>query len=96
MVNRIHLSLLNKTIWIYSGYTFDYIMGGIGNDKNGAFFFLDNDKKRYEIISKCDVMVDGKYIEAQKDISLHWKGSANQRVIDIKKSLEKGEIVLWE
>ena len=96
LVNRIHLSLLNKTIWIYSGYTFDYIMGGIGNDKNGAFFFLDNDKKRYEIISKCDVMVDGKYIEAQKDISLHWKGSANQRVIDIKKSLEKGEIVLWE
>ena len=92
--DKIRLSLPNKSIWIYSGYTFDYIMEGIGYDENGAFFFLDNDKKRYEIISKCDVLVDGKYIDSQRNPSKKWAGSDNQRVIDIWKSLEQNKIVL--
>ena len=92
--NEIRLSFPNKSIWLYSGYTFDYIMEGIGYDENGAFFFLDNDKKRYEIISKCDVLVDGRYIDSQRNPSKKWAGSDNQRVIDIWKSLEQNKIVL--
>ena len=42
----------------------------------------------------ADVLVDGRFVEELKDVTLHWKGSANQRVIDIQKTLESGEIVL--
>ena len=92
--DEIRLSLPNKSIWLYSGYTFDYIMEGIGYDENGAFFFLDNDKKRYEIISKCDVLVDGRYIDSQRNPSKKFAGSDNQRIIEIRKSLEQNKIVL--
>lgn len=47
-----------------------------------------------EVISYTDVLVDGEFIEELKDNNLHWKGSANQRVIDVKKTLETGEVVL--
>ena len=52
--------------------------------------------KRQQIIKQCTVMVDGKYIDSLRDISLKWRGSSNQHVIDVKKSLQKGEIVLWK
>ena len=93
--DEIRLSLPNKSIWLYSGYTFDYIMEGIGYDENGAFFFLDNDKKRYEIISKCDVLVDGRYIDSQRNPSKKWAGSDNQRVIIVQESLKQGKVVLY-
>ena len=48
-----------------------------------------------EIVSQCDVVVDGEYIDELRDITLKWRGSSNQRVIDVKKSIEKGEVVLW-
>lgn len=51
--------------------------------------------KRAKIITECDVLIDGKYIDSERDISLSYRGSANQRLIDIKQSL-KGEIVLWQ
>ena len=94
--DKIRLSLPNKSIWLYSGYTFDYIMEGIGYDENGAFFFLDNDKKRYEIISKCDVLVDGKYIDSQRNPSKKWAGSDNQRIISISESLKQGKVITLE
>ena len=43
-----------------------------------------------------DVLVDGRFVEKQKDIRLAFRGSSNQRVIDVKKSLESGEVILWE
>ena len=43
-----------------------------------------------------DVLVDGPFVEAEKDVTLHWKGSANQRVIDVKKTLDQGNIVIYE
>ena len=52
-------------------------------------------QKRQQIISKCDVMIDGRYIDSQRDTSLRWRGSKNQDVINIQQSLQKGEIVLW-
>lgn len=50
---------------------------------------------RKEIVSQCDVVVDGEYIDELRDITLKWRGSSNQRVIDVKKSIEKGEVILW-
>lgn len=53
------------------------------------------DALRQIIVSQCDVLVDGKYIDSQRDITLKWRGSKNQRVIDIKKSLQQNKIVLY-
>lgn len=59
-------------------------------------FFIKQDRKRIEIIKNIDVLIDGEYKEQQHDITLPWKGSSNQKVINVKKSLQKGEIVLWQ
>lgn len=85
----------SKKIWLYSRYVFEYLMEGVGFDKYGPFFFLGVDKERYEILQLCDVLVDGPYVDAQKDFNLKWRGSSNQRVIDLKKTFEKGEVVLY-
>lgn len=79
----------NKTIWLYSGYTWDYIFDCV----NTVDVF--GNQKRQEIISLCDVFVDGKFIEELADVKYPWAGSTNQRVIDIKKSLEQNKVVLW-
>lgn len=50
---------------------------------------------REEILKQCNIVVDGKYIDSQRDITFKWRGSSNQRVIDIKKSLEQNEIILY-
>ena len=87
LVNEIHLSFPNKNICLYSGYTWESIFGDYGLD-------ISNNSKRREIIRKCNIMVDGKYIDSKRDVSLKWRGSSNQRVIDIQKTLQRGEIVL--
>lgn len=75
-----------KTIWTYSGYLFDEHM-------------LKQSKIRTEytdeILSLIDVLVDGRFVEELHDITLKFRGSSNQRVIDVKKSLESGKIVLF-
>ena len=77
----------NKDIWAYSGYLFDKQI-------------LDDMCKKYdetkEMISYIDVLVDGKFEMDKKDPRLLFRGSSNQRVIDVKKSLAKNEIVLHE
>lgn len=70
----------NKSIWIYSGYTYEEII---------------TDENKLEVIKLCDVLVDGKYEETLKNLRLKFIGSSNQRVIDIKKSLEKNKIELY-
>lgn len=55
----------------------------------------EEDKKRSEIISLCDVVVDGEYIDEQRDIALKWRGSSNQQVIDVRQSLAQGRVVLY-
>jgi len=101
LVNRIRLSFGDtKTIWLYTGYQW----GDLWCSEAGlqADYGLDycgqisiNHKKRQEIIRKCNVLVDGRYIDSQRDITLKWCGSSNQKVIDIKQSLQKGEVILW-
>lgn len=69
-----------KDIWCYSGFTFEELIGGKAGDP----------KKVKEILSKTDILVDGKFIEELKDLSLMFRGSSNQTVVDVKKSLLKG------
>jgi anaerobic ribonucleoside-triphosphate reductase activating protein len=80
LINKIRLSLPEKTIWLYTGYTWEQ---------------CKKDPLRHKIVSKCDIMVDGKYIDSQRDVTLKWRGSSNQRVIDVKSSLQSGEVVLY-
>jgi len=70
-----------KSIWIYSGYTYEEIL---------------NSKEKMEIISYCDVLVDGRYEDALKNLRLKFRGSSNQRIIDIQKSLKEHRIVILE
>ena len=81
LVNKISLLFPEKNIWIYSGYSW--------ND-------ISKDPKRKEIVSKCDVLIDGEYIDELRDVTLKWRGSKNQNVIDVKKSIVEGKIVLYE
>lgn len=75
-----------KTVWCYSGYTLEELTG--------------NSRARCEVtdemLSLIDVLVDGEFVEELKDISLRFRGSANQRLIDLKATLENGEVVLWD
>ena len=59
-------------------------------------FLFDEYLKDKEIVKYLDVVVDGQFVDELRNPNLKWKGSANQRVIDVKKSLKKGEVVLWE
>lgn len=85
LISTIHKLFPIKTIWLYTGFTWDQTMNPTNSD----------DILRKEIVSQCDVVVDGEYIDELRDITLKWRGSSNQRVIDVKKSIEKGEVVLW-
>ncbi|MEE1003585.1 MAG: anaerobic ribonucleoside-triphosphate reductase activating protein [Acutalibacteraceae bacterium] len=76
----------NKSIWCYSGYSFEDIVAGNVGDKLTAMSML----------SLIDILVDGEFIEEQKDLHLRFRGSANQRVIDVKKSLRSDSIVFWD
>ncbi len=76
-----------KTVWAFSGYLFDKdILAG----KLGPWEITK------EYISYLDVLVDGRFVLEKKDLSLRFRGSSNQRIIDVPASLERGEIVLWE
>ncbi len=103
LVNEIRLLFDDtKTIWLYTGYTWESIMEYVTPFKN--VMDTPNDEilydyhiwKRQQIIEQCNVLIDGRYIDSQRDITLKWCGSSNQRVIDIRQSLQKGEIVLWQ
>ena len=85
-VRKVRACLPEKTIWCYTGYT--YADGGIEEVQA-------NCEVTKEFISLLDVLVDGRFIEEFKDIRLVFRGSSNQRVIDVKRSLESGNIVLY-
>ncbi len=76
-----------KSVWAFSGYLFDKdILPGC----------LGDPAVTKEFLSYLDVLVDGPFIEAKKNLSLRFRGSSNQRIIHVPSSLEKGQIVLWE
>ncbi|KRN64965.1 anaerobic ribonucleotide reductase small subunit [Pediococcus cellicola] len=71
-----------KDIWSWSGYTWDELL-------------KDSDDK-LEMLSLIDILVDGRFLEAQKDLTLQFRGSANQRIIDVPKSLATKQVVIWD
>ena len=93
--NRIRLLLPEKTIWLYTGYELEFIKEGFEESKKFLqASWKDNLIKRYKIVSQCDVLVDGRYVDSLRDVTAKWKGSINQRVIDIQESLKQNKVVL--
>ena len=76
-----------KSVWAFSGYLFDkdILAGRLGPWKITR-----------EFLSYLDVLVDGPFVESQKNLSLRFRGSENQRLIDVPASLKQGEVVLWQ
>ncbi|WP_280738262.1 MULTISPECIES: anaerobic ribonucleoside-triphosphate reductase activating protein [unclassified Enterococcus] len=83
VVDRIHKEFGNtKDIWSWSGYTFEELL-------------LDSEDK-LALLKKIDILVDGRFELARRNLNLQFRGSSNQRIIDVKKSLAAGEVVIWE
>lgn len=76
LVKEVKTRFPNKTIWLYTGFTWDQIKG------------LDS-------LSNIDIIVDGKFVKEKADPKLHWKGSSNQHIIDVKESLSQNREVLY-
>jgi len=94
IVDEIRVSYPTKNIWLYTGYTWEQIMHLVITDINSEQ--LKMLQMRKELVSKCDVLIDGRYIDELRDVSLHWRGSSNQRVINVQETLKQNQIVLWE
>ncbi len=77
----------DKTIWAYTGYLLEDLLSGEGHPCCEV---------TKEMVEAIDVLVDGKFIEAEKDISLQFRGSRNQRLLDVKKTLAEGRPVEFE
>lgn len=96
LVQEIRISFPEKTIWLYSGYNFDLLNSKYNEYKYTSFAAnADEWLTRWEIISNVDVLVDGEYIDEQKDLTLKFRGSKNQRVIDVQQTLKQGKVVLY-
>lgn len=94
IVDEIRVLYPTKNIWLYTGYTWEQIMYPVITDINSEQ--LKVLQMRKELVNKCDVLIDGRYIDERRDVSLHWRGSSNQRVINVKETLKQNQIVLWE
>lgn len=106
--NEIRISFPEKSIWLYTGYTLQLNSDSIPTDdfwnepdEEYSYFITTynesilNKFKRKQILSLCNVVVDGEYIDEQKDLTLKWRGSKNQRVIDVKQSLIQNKTILY-
>ena len=78
----------NKSVWCYSGYTWEQLTGSVPCPARCEV--------TDELLSLLDVLVDGRFVEAQHDISLRFRGSSNQRLLDVPKSLAAKSPVWWE
>ncbi len=86
-LRRIKQKYPHKTVWCYTGYLFDKELKGQSRARCDC---------TDEMLSLIDVLVDGEFVQALYDISLQFKGSSNQRIIDVPKSLEADSVVLYE
>lgn len=71
---------VNKTLWVWSGYTFEELL---------------KDKDRFKILQYIDILVDGRFEIDKKDISLKFRGSSNQRIINVQESIKQNKVILW-
>lgn len=99
LIKEIRISFPEKTIWLYTGYTFEECQPFSENGLLSGSKFAPNLqkilKKRWEIISNVDVLVDGEYIDGQRDVTKKWAGSKNQQVINVKESIKNNKIILY-
>lgn len=87
LLRRVHELYPEKNVWCYSGYLFDRdIVGRMCKESEIT----------REMLSYIDILVDGEFVLEKKNLKVNFRGSDNQRIIDVKKSLETGEIVHWE
>ncbi len=84
LLRRIRQELPGKSVWAFSGYLFDkdILSGRLGDTR--------------EYLSYLDVLVDGPFVEAKKNLSLRFRGSENQRLIDVPASLKAEKVILWQ
>ena len=84
LLRQVRRKFPEKSVWAFSGYLFekDILSGRLGDTR--------------EYLSYLDVLVDGPFVESKKNLSLRFRGSENQRLIDVPASLESGETVLWQ
>lgn len=85
-VKKVKERFPEKTIWCYTGYLFEDILNRM----------LPAWECTKDILNCLDVLVDGPFVEEEKELGLRFRGSKNQRIIDVKKSLTEGKIKLWE
>lgn len=93
LIKEIRISYPEKTIWLYTGYELSEIIKQEQYEKVSGTPNIWS--KRWEIIKLCNIVVDGEYIDEQKDLTLKWRGSKNQNCIDIKQSLAQNKMVLY-
>lgn len=82
-IQDVQQQLPHFSIWIYSGYTWEEL---IESSVAGI----------QTLLNQCDILIDGKFIESQRDVSLRYRGSRNQRIIDIQQSAKQGQPVLYQ
>ena len=85
-LRRVRETYPNKTVWAFSGFTWEELR------TPGAY---PHTEVTEEMLALVDVLVDGRFIEAQKNISLRFRGSENQRIIDVDNSMKSGCVQLW-
>ena len=86
-VRRVRQAYPGKTVWCYSGFTLEELLRDGSHPRCEA---------TDQLLALIDVLVDGKFVLAQKDISLRFRGSRNQRIIDLPETLKTGKICLWD
>lgn len=86
LVKKVKEKYPDKTIWCYTGYLFDkQVMGQM----------VPAHEETKELLKYIDYIVDGKFEEENKDLTLQFRGSSNQRIIDVQESLKNNNVVLW-
>ena len=85
-LHRIREACPSKDVWAFTGFTLD---GELWQESYARCEVTD------EMLSMIDVLVDGRYVDALRDLALQFRGSSNQRIIDMNRTREAGEIVLW-
>ncbi len=84
LVRRVRETLPQKDVWCYSGYLFEELAeGNVGEHSR-------------QLLEQLDILVDGPFVLEQKDLGLRFRGSANQRIIDVPQSLKAGKVCLWQ
>ena len=87
LVKRVRAQYPEKDIWCYTGYTYE---------KDLCRFVAEGDADMRDLLPLLDVIVDGKFVEELKDLRLKFRGSSNQRLIDVGKTLDRDEVVCIE